>query len=276
MGWKRVTDQISTGQRSCDQGLAPLTNLDAVFGRGRKVDGIRKGSLYRNFIEIHPTPYSNITVSQAQRRISYIHDNIMNVVQDMGGRFIMRQVGDRNETKERNSCGLIELDADSNDDQALILKKIRRALFNENKRRSDLPEGKRAMVEQEMEERRQELEAQWREKRGLPANASSPSSPPRKTMMKASRDASSNADTKTTASASTINSTSTGGQDGDDDDDDNVGDNLEAKNAGGFLNEIDFIIKHEEQGTTDPLVSWDFQFDENDTSFDTLLEGESI
>ena len=317
-----MTDQIKNGQRSGTRDLAPLTNLDAVFGRGRKVDGIRKGSLYRNLIEIHVTPYNNICVSNASVRIDYIQDKIMAVVQDMGGRFVMRQVGGTSgvgkKSSAADSCGLIELFPELKDDRSLILKKIRRALFNENKRRLELSEAKRAAVEEEMEERLEELNAQLIEKRkggqhlaraqaqaeALALQAVSESeavSTPRKpkkqkaaskmtmTTRKVNkkvsvsessssssssiRDTQSNADTDTTVSES-LNSSSSSHNSQQLMDDYLIDDNIDAD--GGFLSDIDDLILHNEgQGAAaDPLVSWDFQFEEPDVSFDGMVQEE--
>lgn len=317
MGWKHVTDQIKNGERSGDRDLAPLTNLDAVFGRGRKVDGIRKGSLYRNLIEIHVTPYNNISVSNANVRIDYIQDKIMSVLQDMGGRFVMRQVGGTSGFGERksnksseavnNNGGLIELFPEQKDDRSLILKKIRRALFNENKRRLELSDAKREAVEEEMEDRLLELNAQLIEKRKggqhlaraqaqaearalqAEAEAEDVPTPPRKTKTAAaptmttrkvkkvlstsSRDTQSNADTDTTASES-VNSSSSSHNSQQLMDDYIIDDAIDAD--GGFLSEIDDLILHNDgQGAaSDPLVSWDFQFDDHDASFDSMLQQE--
>ena len=318
MGWKSVTDQIKNGERSGNHDLAPLTNLDAVFGRGRKVDGIRKGSLYRNLIEIHVTPYNNISVSNAGVRIDYIQDKIMAVVQDMGGRFVMRQVGGTSGVGKNgaaNNCGLIELFPELKDDRSLILKKIRRALFNENKRRLDLSEAKREVVEEEMEDRLEELNAQLIEKRKggqhlaraqaqaealalQEASEAEEVATPRKPKKQktastmtmttrkvkkvvvrenssSSRDTQSNADTDTTASESLNSSNSSSHNSQQLMDDYLIDDNIDAD--GGFLSEIDDLILHNEgQGAAaDPLVSWDFQFGEPDASFEGVLQEET-
>jgi len=219
---QRVTQEIASGKRVSDHmALLPLTNLDAIFGRGRKVDEIRKGSLYRSLIEIHATPYSALTsssVANGRTRTDYITTNITSIVTRLGGRFIMRQVGQvhalvtartsttnrrrststtstttssssssdtrsmtvgrsRRKTKQQQqeaeeqqeeeeeeveqfSCGLIRLDPNDDDDFALILKKIRRALFNENKRRVEMHPTAREELEAELEEVAQDIQHQ--------------------------------------------------------------------------------------------------------------------
>jgi hypothetical protein len=100
-----------------------LNPKDAVFGRGRKRDTVRKGSLYRRLIETYWKPYSNLDTSKFAMRRAFVKKKILDALIHQGGRFIVR-AGE----------GMFLLDPNDHVDLKLIYKKVQRALFNEKKR----------------------------------------------------------------------------------------------------------------------------------------------
>ena len=114
--------------RSTRSSKSPVTIVpnkkDAVFGRGRKRDHVRKGSLYRYLIEKNWTGYSDLDVSKHSVRKAFVKSKIVDVMIKKGGRFIVRDGEDKYFLHPQNAEHL-----------KLIYKKIQRALFNERKRR---------------------------------------------------------------------------------------------------------------------------------------------
>ena len=100
-----------------------LTRKDAVFGRGRKRDNVRKGSLYRQLIEKYWKRYSDLDTTKNGMREVFVKKNILDALVSEGGRFIVR-----------SGAELSLLNLKDKGDRQLILKKVRRALFNEKKR----------------------------------------------------------------------------------------------------------------------------------------------
>ena len=103
-----------------------LTNKDCVFGRGRKKDDVRSGSLYRELVETHWLEYSQLSPLITKPRRHFIEKKIICPIVEAGGRFIMRG-------GEFHG----ELDLHDKARKCLIFKKIQRALFNERKRREE-------------------------------------------------------------------------------------------------------------------------------------------
>ena len=103
-----------------------LNKKDAVFGRGRKRDHVRKGSLYRYLIEKYWLPYSKMNTSNVKDRRAYVKLHVIDVLIAKGGRFIVR--GSEGEA-------MYQLYPSCEQDLKLIFKKVQRALFNERKRR---------------------------------------------------------------------------------------------------------------------------------------------
>lgn len=102
------------------------TKKDAVFGRGRKKDHVRNGSLYRYLIEKNFVAYASLGASETKARKAFVKTKIIDALRGKGGRFIVRD-GDI----------MSFLHVDDAADLKLIFKKIQRALFNERKRRED-------------------------------------------------------------------------------------------------------------------------------------------
>ncbi|CAB9507767.1 expressed unknown protein [Seminavis robusta] len=100
-----------------------LNKLDAVFGRGRKRDHVRNGSVYRGLIEKYWKTYAEMDPSKFAMRRAFVQTKILDVVIRKGGRFIMRAATDMSELHPSNVSDL-----------RLIFKKVQRALFNEKKR----------------------------------------------------------------------------------------------------------------------------------------------
>jgi hypothetical protein len=100
-----------------------LNPKDAVFGRGRKRDTVRKGSLYRCLIEKYWKPYSDLDTSKFAMRRAFVKKNILDALTSRGGRFVVRAGPE-----------MFLLDPKDNVDLKLIFKKVQRALFNEKKR----------------------------------------------------------------------------------------------------------------------------------------------
>lgn len=117
-----------------------LTRKDAVFGRGRKKNNVRKGSVYRTLIEEHWLPYDRLPTYQSQqqqqqqptggtkktntssssnnsnsnsnsnnRRVDYVQKNIIDAVLKEGGRFLVREGDDLRQLFPENEEDLREI-----------------------------------------------------------------------------------------------------------------------------------------------------------------------
>jgi len=67
-----------------------LDKRDAVFGRGRKKDGVRNGSLYRYLIEKYHVQYADLPTNKTKDRRAFVKDKVIEGILKKGGRFIMR------------------------------------------------------------------------------------------------------------------------------------------------------------------------------------------
>ena len=120
----RTPSKRASSKKKSNGALTP-TKLDAVFGRGRKKNHVRNGSLYRSLVEKHWPTYANMDPAAHQKRKDFVRKSIVNVMLSRGGRFIMRLNGPHE---------MHLLDPSKDVDLKLIFKKIQRALFNEKKR----------------------------------------------------------------------------------------------------------------------------------------------
>ncbi|CAB9500773.1 expressed unknown protein [Seminavis robusta] len=124
-----VATPEATGSSTTAKQIIP-NKMDAVFGRGRKREHVRNGSLYRALIEKHYVPYSQLDKKNFARRRRYVQQNILDIILKNKGRFIMRQG-----CAPLGSLEMRLLDPTDKKDTRLIFKKVQRSLFNEKKRR---------------------------------------------------------------------------------------------------------------------------------------------
>ncbi|CAB9522598.1 Homeobox protein knotted-1-like [Seminavis robusta] len=122
-----VRTHIMSREIITERAMAP-NKMDAVFGRGRKKDNVRNGSLYRSLIEAYWLPYSRLDTSDIARRRAYVREKILDVILNNNGRFIMRDGPDM----------MRQLDPNDSTDIKQIFKKVQRSLFNEKKRQEDM------------------------------------------------------------------------------------------------------------------------------------------
>ena len=123
-----LTKKIKNKRKATAKKIEP-TRKDAVFGRGRKKDHVRNGSLYRYLIEKNWVAYAAMGASETKARKTFVKTKIIDALREKGGRFIVR---------DGEAMSLLHVDSEV--DLRLIFKKIQRALFNERKRREDSEE----------------------------------------------------------------------------------------------------------------------------------------
>jgi len=123
---KKKPSSARTGIQTRTSTHIKLTKLDAVFGRGRKTNAVRQKNLYRDLVQKHYIEYAEALV---ENRNVLVKENIIDKIVHRGGRFIMRVADD-----------MYQLHFSNPSDRKLIYNKVKRALFNERKRREESQE----------------------------------------------------------------------------------------------------------------------------------------
>ena len=95
----------------------PPTPKDAVFGRGGKINNMRKGTFFRQLVEQSWTGYCAIPAIKPEEKALFVSSMILDPIVDNGGRFLILE-----------GKKFFELHPCERDDYRLIMKKTMQAL----------------------------------------------------------------------------------------------------------------------------------------------------